>query len=700
MAEKYEVFISFKNTAPEGGLTVDRVIAKRLHAMLRAEGMNVFFSEKDLSETDFMEQIYMALDEAELLIVVCTDPKHVRSKWVKSEWTNFLGAINSDRKPDGKVMTVLSGMDTHGLPLELSNYQSFDAEKLENAVAYAFDVLGKVRNSEAQKRLDEENARLLKEAEEEKRQAIKGQTEAKLRTEQEKEKADKANKKAQSAERKAAEERKKRLAAEGKVKKSAKQRMIRWIITAAAVLLLAAVGVVAAVLGVFKPEWEYTKNKDGSVTAAIYNGLDSDVVVPEEIKGRKVTGISEYLFTRSNKTDITSITIPDSVTTIGDHAFYKCEKLTSVIMGDGVETIGEEAFNECYGLTSVTMGSGVKTIGKRAFRDCCALTSVTIPDGVKRIGINAFSHCTGLTSVSIPDSVTEIGESAFNGCTGITSITIGKGASSIGHASFRTSYTFMGMVDKGKNTSITVSPDNLSYSSVDGVLMNKAQTELITCPSGKTGQYKIPDSVEKIGSGAFSHCLYLTSVTMPDGILSVGDSAFSNCSGLTSVNIPDSVTSIGDKVFYGCGSLSSVTIGSGLEKIGKQAFLCYSDFKMLLNTDHSNTSQESNRLTEITVSPDNNYFCSEDGVLFNKSKTSLIVFPCGKSGDCTVPESVTDIGEYAFSLCYSLNSVTLPKSVTSISKHAFSFRKGLTVYAPNPASFYGMDDNKLNWVVQ
>ena len=120
--------------------------------------------------------------------------------------------------------------------------------------------------------------------------------------------------------------------------------------------------------------------------------------------------------------DITSITIPDSVTTIGDDAFGGCESLTSVTIGDSVTTIGEWAFNYCLSLTSVTIPDSVTTIGGGAFRDCNSLTSVTIPDSVIMIGDYTFAHCSNLTSVIIGDSVTTIGEWVFSTCRSLESV--------------------------------------------------------------------------------------------------------------------------------------------------------------------------------------------------------------------------------------------------------------------------------------
>ena len=135
-------------------------------------------------------------------------------------------------------------------------------------------------------------------------------------------------------------------------------------------------------------------------------------------------------------TEITNLIIPNSVTTIGNYAFYNCSGLTSVTIGNSVTSIGAGAFSSCSGLTSVTIGNSVTSIGEYAFYGCSGLTSVTIPNSVTSIGGNAFRGCSGLTSVTIPNSVTSIGEWAFSGCSGLTSITIPNSVTSIGNFAF------------------------------------------------------------------------------------------------------------------------------------------------------------------------------------------------------------------------------------------------------------------------
>jgi len=133
----------------------------------------------------------------------------------------------------------------------------------------------------------------------------------------------------------------------------------------------------------------------------------------------------------SSRSSITSVTISDGVTSIGNYAFYNCSSMTSVTIPNSVTSIGERAFFRCSSLTSVTIGNSVTSIEDYAFEWCSSLTSVTIPNSVTSIGEGAFLGCSSLTSVTIPNSVTSIGSSAFYGCSSLTSVTIPNSVTSI-----------------------------------------------------------------------------------------------------------------------------------------------------------------------------------------------------------------------------------------------------------------------------
>jgi hypothetical protein len=371
-------------------------------------------------------------------------------------------------------------------------------------------------------------------------------------------------------------------------------------------------------------QFTYTTNS-GTITITGYTGPGGDVAIPHTITGLPVTSVGDEAFfngVRPQPYILTSVTIPDSVLSIGRDAFAWSGYLTSVTLGNGLTSIGQEAFAGC------------------------GFTTITIPNNVTCIGYEAFANCTGLISVTIPNSVTNIGDEAFGFCDLLSAI--------------------------------TVDVLNPAYSSVAGVLFNKTQTSLIQCPGAKTGTYTVSNTVTDIGNFAFSGCHGMATVTMPDSLLSIGagafeecasltnvripdsvtnlgsaafssctslrnvtistnvtsleDGAFSGCSGLANVIIPDSVTNIGENAFGGCTSLTSVTIPNRVTSIGIYAFDgCSSLTNVMIPASVTSIGTDAflrcPRLVAITVDALNLVYSSLDGVLFNKSQTTLIECP-------------------------------------------------------------------------
>ena len=308
------------------------------------------------------------------------------------------------------------------------------------------------------------------------------------------------------------------------------------------------------------------ETKLATVIAKSSGYYSGEIVIPESVEHEgtaySVTSIGAWAFHGSA---LTSVTIPNSVTSIGYRAFSASYGLTSVTIPNSVTSIGDNAFAWCSGLTSVTIGNSVTSIGENAFNDCDGLTSVTIPNSVKSIGGYAFYDCSGLTSVTIPNSVKSIGESAFRACTGLTSVTIGSGVTSIGDDAF---YYCNGL------TSVHISDIavwcNIDFSSSSSNPLSHAHHLYMNGEEVK--DLVIPNSVTSIGDDAFYWCDGLTSVTIPNSVTSIGERAFTHCYDLTSVTIGSGVTSIGYSAFYYCTGLTSVTIGSGLTSIGDYAF--------------------------------------------------------------------------------------------------------------------------------
>ena len=279
---------------------------------------------------------------------------------------------------------------------------------------------------------------------------------------------------------------------------------------------------------------------------------------------------------------LTSITIPNSVTSIDEGAFEFCSSLTSILLPDGITSIGVGAFVNCESLTDITIPDGVTNIGDWAFEECSNLTSITIPSSVTNIGIRAFDGCSNLTSITIPDGVTSIGDWAFYHCNSLTNITIPGSVTNIGHS------TFFGC----KNlTSITI---------LDGVT-SIGMSVFSSCES--LTDIIIPNSVTSIEEDAFSNCKSLTSITIPNSVTSIENFVFLGCSSLTDVTIPDSVTSIGTWAFKDCSSLTSITIPNSVTSIGEAVFDNCNDLTDIYYLD-TKMKWKKISISEDAISPD------------------------------------------------------------------------------------------------
>lgn len=314
-----------------------------------------------------------------------------------------------------------------------------------------------------------------------------------------------------------------------------------------------------ALPAVVQAQFTYTTN-GGSITITRYTGSSGLVVIPSTTNGYTVTAIGAEAFFQSR---LTNIVIPNTVTNIGDDAFTDSANLTSIAIPSGVASIGESTFDACASLASVTIPGSVTNIGNSAFQDCAALTNIVIPPGVISIGENAFYSCRALSGVTIADTVTGIGTNAFAYCTKLTSVTIPGSVTSIGLGAFE---YCTGL------TNISVDASSASFTSLNGVLFDKAQDTLIQYPTGLAGSiYSIPMGVTDIAYGAFQDCTQLDSVTIPDGVISIGDFAF-QYGGLANVILPDSVTSIGSQAFEYSAHLTNVVVSSSVTNIGVDAF--------------------------------------------------------------------------------------------------------------------------------
>lgn len=416
----------------------------------------------------------------------------------------------------------------------------------------------------------------------------------------------------------------------------------------------------------------YTVNDDGTVTITDCDIDVTSVDVPEKIDGRRVTGIDENAFNYCDS--LTSVRLPEGLTSIGDGAFRGIFTLTDINFPDSLTSIGHSAFLGCGGLTNISLPAGVMSIGFRAFAGCSRLNGIevsennryysskdgvlfdkggtmliqcpgnkrnqySIPFGVKSIGSEAFAECRRLTDISLPEGVTNIDVYAFRDCRGLTSISLPKGLTNIGYGAFE------------------------------------------SC-SGLTS-ISLPEGLTSIDHEAFSDCSSLTSISLPKGVTSIGSNAFYNTelynndenwinkvlyindylidakTDIEYCNIKNGCLFISDWAFQNCGRLTSISIPDSVTSIGVGVF------------------SDCSSMTSIEVSDNNTNYTSIDGVLFNKDGSLLIQYPSGKGGEYTVPSGVTSIGHGAFSDC-SLTSISMPEGVTNIDGYAFFYCSSLT----------------------
>ncbi|MBL7967057.1 MAG: leucine-rich repeat protein [Prolixibacteraceae bacterium] len=307
------------------------------------------------------------------------------------------------------------------------------------------------------------------------------------------------------------------------------------------------------------------------VTIVAYTGMDGPVTYNNWVYPANT--IPDDAFTRApcrhDDVLLKKIILPETTTSIGNLAFGYCKYLTTVNISSKVTHIGDRAFGSCNAFINVEANNpnyssidGVLFNKEQSEIIVCPKSKTgnyTIPSSVTNIIRFAFMECTNLTSVIIPSSVTTIGKMAFQDCNGLTSIGIPSSVRSMDGAFFKCSAL------------INVDPNNPNYSSIDGVLFNKAQSKLIQCPTSKTGIYNIPSQATSIGDNAFSYCTALTNVTIPSTVNSIGYGAFLS-TGLTTITIPESVTVIEPVSFFQCNKLTSVSIPSSVISIGSDAF--------------------------------------------------------------------------------------------------------------------------------
>ena len=363
-----------------------------------------------------------------------------------------------------------------------------------------------------------------------------------------------------------------------------------------------------------------------SVTSIGEGAFSGCILLFKIIIPNSVTSIGDLAFMDSNA--LSHIVISNSVTSIGDGTFYGCSSLTNIVIPDSVTSIGDIAFSGCRSLSNIVIPDSVTSIGDYVFEGCTSLSNIVIPNNVTSIGSNAFKNCSSLSNIVIPDSVTSIGNGVFSGCLSLKYISIPVNVICLNGNPFS---EWNGKLD-------CLSPNFVHECDI---LFNKDKSEIISFRNQKIESYIIFSNVKRIGDSAFSGCRSLSNIIIPDSVTSIGDGAFYGCSSLTNIVLPDSVTNIGSNAFRDCSSLSNIVIPDSVTSIGDYAFEgCAS-------------------LSDIVV-PDSVTSVGSDSFRGCRSLSNIVI-----------PDNVTSIGSNAFRDCSSLSNIVISDSVTNIGDWAF-----------------------------
>ena len=395
--------------------------------------------------------------------------------------------------------------------------------------------------------------------------------------------------------------------------------------------------------------------------------------------------------------------IPNTVTTIGQYAFFNCDSLTSIVIPNSVTAIDQYAFAYCYHLTSAELSNFLTTIGQYAFYYCYRLASINFPSTVASIGNSAFYYCYSLVSLEIPASVMSIGSYAFYSCTGLTSITSSaQNPPTLGNNAFKNVdksipvYVPAGTVEAyqaasgwSEFTNIQVNPLDFPIEFADANVKDlcvanwdtngdgelsyneaAAVTDLGTVFKNKStitsfDELQYFTGLTAIGSYAFNGCYNLTTVGLPNSLTTIGYASFENCSQLVDITIPNAVTTIGGYAFNNCGFIS-LTIPASVTSIGNYAF------------------RYCTRLEQITVLEDNAVFDSRSNCnAIIETSTNTLRFGCKNS---SIPNTVTVLADGAFR-GMKIMSINIPESVLTIGSNVFggcNLLEQITVAESNP----------------
>ena len=468
--------------------------------------------------------------------------------------------------------------------------------------------------------------------------------------------------------------------------------------------------------------FDYTLNEDNHATITGYHGTAVNVYIPETLDGYMVIGIGDRAF--QNNKRIRSVSMADSVQTMGDYAFAGCTalervtfpenekfvtialrafdgcvRLRGVEIPDTVTVIEGYAFRGCTNLKEVLFSKNLTEIYEYAFLDCKSLKRVDIPDSVTKINQGAFYECEILSEVILPKRLEEMGSQVFYNCDKITKIEIPKslkaGGSWYGSGPFGSCdglkevifeegtteiayYLFDGCTGLEK---ITI-PDTVTViegyafrgcTNLKEVLFSKNLTEIyeyafLDCKSLK--RVDIPDSVTKINKGAFYECDSLTEAIIPDSVISIGNDTFSGCTSLQKVHIPNIQKSIVQNMFYNCTGLSEINLPDTLTEISNSAFyncdaLTELQLPAQLQKIGANAFYDCDALTKVTM----------PGTVISLGDHAF--YHCDTLAEVSLGSGLTSLPDYVFAQCPALTKIVLPYRMTKLNDNAFNACVGL-----------------------
>jgi hypothetical protein len=463
-------------------------------------------------------------------------------------------------------------------------------------------------------------------------------------------------------------------------------------------------GAVSAQTSGVSGNFQYTATATEVTITGFPQNLGGGVSVPSTINGLPVTTIGPFAF--DNCSLVTSVTLPTNIKTLSTSAFSRCSGLSTFSIPSSVTLISGNVFSGCSKLTSISVSSQNTQYssldGILYNKDRTAL--ITIPEfksgavvlssTLATIRASSAAGCSRITSVSIPASVTSI-LSTFSSCRLLATITVDAANPSYSSREgmlYNKDFSALIRVPGAKTGTVVVEEGATfvgAFSgaySVEEVVLPASTTAIadstfdgceslrsFVFPAGVTSigrfafrfcysleEVVIPETVQSIGTYAFRSCRSLTRVRLPSHLTVIGD-WFGSCESLTDINMPPGLLRIEDDAFSNATSLSNLVLPETVEHIGVRAFFV-TDLRKIriparVQTIGTIAFSICRNLTEIQVDPANPNYTSIDGVLYSKDLRTLIQCPAGKTGIITVPESVTAIGQNAFSNCAHITAI-------------------------------------------